>query len=98
MTTPYQAKYFAHEMSLKTTILDTLTRDDMNPIVNDHGIDGVDRCSVAGMTKKLSRTRDGKVSAATNGTLTGQSVKKENLHRLCVLPREVCLLTDFLRR
>ena len=85
-------------MSLKTTILDTLSRDDMNPIVNGHGVDGVDRRSVEGMRKKLSRTWDGKVSAATNGMLTGQLVKKENLHRLCVIPREVCSLTDFLRQ
>ena len=54
MTTPYHAKYFAHEMSLKTTILDTLTRDDIERILDDHGVDGVDRRSVAGMRKGVT--------------------------------------------
>lgn len=44
-------------MTLKTTILDALSRDDLKQIVDDLGIDGVDRRSVEGMRQKLSRTR-----------------------------------------
>ena len=49
-------------MNLKSTILDILSRDDLKHIVDDREIDGVDRRSVDGMRKKLSRVRS--VSAA----------------------------------
>lgn len=68
-------------MNLKTTVLDTLNRN-LTYIVDDLGIDGVDRRSVEGMWKKLSRARSSSVAA--KGTLP-KCVKKENLNRPCVV-------------
>lgn len=44
-------------MNLKTTILETLNRDDLKRIVDDLGIDEVDRRSVDEMRRRLSRAR-----------------------------------------
>jgi len=44
-------------MNVKWIILSILGRDDLKHIVDDLGIDGVDRRSVEGMWAKLSRSR-----------------------------------------
>lgn len=64
-------------MNLKTTILDTLSRDDLKHIVDDLEIDGVDRRSMDGMRTKLSRARS--VSAAD---LLGY-LRKDEIKEVC---------------
>ncbi|MEX1027782.1 MAG: N-6 DNA methylase [Candidatus Paceibacterota bacterium] len=64
-------------MTLKTTILETLSRDDLKRILDDLGIDGVDRRSVEGMRAKLSRARS--VSAAD---LLGY-LRKDEIKEVC---------------
>ncbi len=47
-------------MNFKTTILSILTRDDLKQIVDDLGIDGVDRRSAEAMQSVLRKARRAK--------------------------------------
>src|SRR4030042_188055 len=68
-------------MQLKSTILDVLTRDDLKQIVDDLGIDGVDRRSADAMRSALRKARQAKPE-----DLLGY-MRKDQIKEVCEVAR-----------